>query len=223
VTEALDSTPKLPYERRMRLVRKGDFDRAFREGSRARGAIVLVVARPNGLDVTRLGLSVGKSIWKSAVKRNKIRRVFRESFRTSYPDLPRGMDLVLIPGAPKLVPEFEATRAELVRMAHKATRRCEERAAQIAAAGPGQAVDGGAQRADARPERKKREKRTGSKGGRSKAGQSNSGASKRGATKDRASKNTRSKNARSKNAQPDAPQAASDARPATDAPREETP
>jgi len=212
VTEALDSTPKLPYERRMRLVRKGDFDRAFREGSRARGAIVLVVARPNGLDVTRLGLSVGKSIWKSAVKRNKIRRVFRESFRTSYPDLPRGMDLVLIPGAPKLVPEFEATRAELVRMAHKATRRCEERAAEIAAAGP-QDPERGTQRSDTRPERKKR-----TKGGDSKAPRS-----KRGATKDRASKHTRSKNAPSKRAQPDAASAASDARPASDAPRKETP
>lgn len=134
LTDESDSTPTLRYERRMRLVRKSDFDRAFREGSRARGAIVLVVARPNGLEVTRLGLSVGKSIWKSAVKRNRIRRIFRESFRTTYPDLPPGMDLVLIPAAPKLVPEFEATRAELVRMAHKAARRCAERAADPASA-----------------------------------------------------------------------------------------
>src|SRR5437773_6074989 len=118
----------LGYDRTKRLVRKNDFDRAFREGSRARGSILLVIARPNGLAVTRLGLSVGRVIWKSAVKRNRVRRIFRESFRLSYPDLPIGLDLVLVPAAPKLEPELEATRAELVQLARKALRRCQERA-----------------------------------------------------------------------------------------------
>lgn len=125
-------TPRLRHVRARRLVRKNDFDRAFREGSRARGAILLVVARPNGLAVTRLGLSVGRVVWKSAVKRNRVRRIFREAFRLSYPDLPVGLDLVLVPAASKLVPELAATRAELVHLAHKALRRCRERSAESA-------------------------------------------------------------------------------------------
>lgn len=107
----------------MRLVRGGDFDRAFAEGGRARGAVLLVVARPNGLDRSRLGLSVGRVIWKSAVKRNRVRRIFREAFRLSYGALPPGCDLVLVPAAPKLEPELATTCAELVRLAHQARER----------------------------------------------------------------------------------------------------
>lgn len=116
------------HPRSRRIVAKLDFERAFRLGSRARGSILLVVARPNGLDRTRLGLSVGKSIWKGAVQRNRVRRIFRESFRLSYPELPAGVDLVLIPAAPKLVPDLAATRAELVYLSRKALRRAQEKA-----------------------------------------------------------------------------------------------
>lgn len=111
----------------MRVVKKSDFDRAFRDGARARGAVLLVVARPNGLPGARLGLSVGKAIWKSAVRRNRVRRIFREAFRLEYPRLPMGFDLVLVPAAKALEPELETTRAELVKLAHKAVRRHAER------------------------------------------------------------------------------------------------
>ncbi len=110
-------------------MRRGDFQRAFAEGSRARGSILLVVARRNGLEGTRLGLSIGKSIWKSAVRRNRVRRVFRESFRLAYPDLPQGYDLVLIAAAPALEPALEPTQRELVSLARKAARRFEEKVA----------------------------------------------------------------------------------------------
>ncbi len=119
----------LAFDRKKRLVAKGDFERAFRQGSRARGSILVVVARANGLPHTRLGLSIGKSIWKSAVKRNRVRRIFRESFRLSYPELPVGFDFVLIAAAPKLEPKLDATRLELVSLARKAVRRAREKAA----------------------------------------------------------------------------------------------
>jgi ribonuclease P protein component len=116
-----------PFLRSMRLVRRGDFARAFAEGARARGALLLVVAAPNGLgERTRLGLSVGRAIWKSAVRRNRVRRIFREAFRLAYPDLPRGFDLVLIPARPALEPALAETVAELVRLAHLAATRSRE-------------------------------------------------------------------------------------------------
>lgn len=114
----------------MRVVKKSDFDRAFKEGARARGSVLLVVARPNGLKGARLGLSVGKAIWKSAVRRNRVRRMFREAFRLEYPRLPAGFDLVLVPAEKALDPSLEATCAELVKLAHKAVRRHAEREAQ---------------------------------------------------------------------------------------------
>jgi ribonuclease P protein component len=113
----------LAFTRAMRLVHKNDFARAFREGRRARGATVAVVVCENGLELTRLGLSVGRAIWKSAVKRNRVRRIFREAFRLSYPDLPRGVDVIMIPAAPKLEPDLAATRAELASLIDRALAR----------------------------------------------------------------------------------------------------
>ena len=100
-----------------------DFARVYREGSRARSDLFTVAVRPNGLEHTRLGLSVGKRVWKSAVRRNRVRRVFREAFRLEQHDLPAGLDLVLIPSRPKLEPRLADARAQLVAMAAKAHRR----------------------------------------------------------------------------------------------------
>jgi len=119
----------LRYHRSRRIVRGADFQRAYRQGGRARGQILTVVAVPNGLEHPRLGLSVGKKIWKSAVKRNRVRRVFREAFRTGQHELPAGFDLVLIPAAPRLEPRLAPTREELVRLASKAAERCKARGA----------------------------------------------------------------------------------------------
>ncbi len=107
----------------MRLVRKRDFQRAYREGSRARGGILVVVVAENGQEWTRMGLAVGRRIWKRAVARNRVRRVFREAFRLSYAELPQGLDLVLIAAAPRLEPDLEATRRELLQLTRKAHAR----------------------------------------------------------------------------------------------------
>lgn len=119
----MDSPARLRFGRRRRLIRRRDFERVYRDGGRTRGELVRVVALPNGGDTSRLGLSVGKAIWKSAVRRNRVRRVLREAFRLALPDLPAGVDVILIPARAKLDPELEATRRELVRLVPKAARR----------------------------------------------------------------------------------------------------
>jgi ribonuclease P protein component len=120
-------TPSLRYLRSARLVRRSDFQRTYKSGVRVRGEILIVVAAGNELERSRLGLSVGRAIWKSAVKRNRVRRIFREAFRLEQPALPTGLDLILIPARSALEPELAATRAELVRLARKAAGRWDER------------------------------------------------------------------------------------------------
>ncbi len=90
-----------------------------------------VAAAENGLETTRLGLSVGRVVWKQAVRRNRVKRVLREAFRLERRELPAGVDLVLIP-AKGVQPELESARRELVRLAHKAWRRYREKMDQEA-------------------------------------------------------------------------------------------
>ncbi len=113
--------------RARRITKRADFALAYAQGSRARGSILVVVARPNGLAHPRLGLSVGRAIWPTAVGRNRVKRMFREAFRLEQGALTAGFDLVLIPAAARLEPQLAATRSELVRLSHKAARRCAEK------------------------------------------------------------------------------------------------
>jgi ribonuclease P protein component len=99
-----------------------DFRRVYAEGTRARGKLLVVAVAPNRLELTRLGLSVGKRCWKDAVPRNRVRRIFREAFRLSLPELPTGLDVVMIAGTPRLDPPLEETRRELVRLVERARR-----------------------------------------------------------------------------------------------------
>lgn len=118
------------FPRRMRLRHKKDFERAYRQGNRARGDVLVVIAVDNGLEWSRVGLAIGKKVWKSAVRRNRVRRVFREAFRLESDRLPRGADFVLLAAAPRIEPELGATRAELVRLARRAHRRYRDKVAR---------------------------------------------------------------------------------------------
>jgi ribonuclease P protein component len=56
---------------------------------------VIVYGAPNGLPVTRLGLSVSRKVG-GAVQRNRVKRLLREAFRAVQHDLPAGLDLVVV-------------------------------------------------------------------------------------------------------------------------------
>jgi len=86
-------------QRRHRLRKSAEFQRvrALKQ-SWAHPLLVLYVA-PNSLDVSRVGISVGKRIGK-AVVRNRVKRLIREAVRSYLPRLARGYDLVIIARPP---------------------------------------------------------------------------------------------------------------------------
>ena len=70
---------------------KNVFAKAQRFGNRS----FTVLARENGLDHSRLGLAIAKKCAKRAVDRNRIKRIFRESFRLNQHKLPN-VDIIAL-------------------------------------------------------------------------------------------------------------------------------
>ena len=77
------------------LTRKRDFEAVFREGVNTAFRYVVIYARPNGLKMTRLGLSVSKKVGK-AVVRNRLKRLLRVAMRKGSEGLRLGYDFIVI-------------------------------------------------------------------------------------------------------------------------------
>lgn len=86
---------KRALPRHARLRRRGEFLAVQREGRSYRAKHVVAVARRNGLEQTRLGVTVSRRVGK-AVERNRVKRRLREIFRHHQEVLPPGLDVVLI-------------------------------------------------------------------------------------------------------------------------------
>lgn len=71
------------------LLRKGrEFDKVYKLGTRWHGKGFSLIFCPNELGFNRIGISIHRKL-KGAVKRNRIKRIIRESFRlerSTYPD-----------------------------------------------------------------------------------------------------------------------------------------
>ena len=91
--------PHVPRERlafpaARRLRRKSEFDAARAGGRRFGNGFFAVTVISNDKTGPRLGLAVALRVTRTAVERNRIRRIIRESFRRHQQALP-GVDLVV--------------------------------------------------------------------------------------------------------------------------------
>src|SRR5918992_3211183 len=95
-----------PKSHHLRLPR--EFEAVYAAKVREARGPVTVYAVPNELGHPRLGLSVSRKVG-TAVRRNRIRRLLRESFRLMQHDLPRGYDLVIVvrPHEPLMLAEYQ--------------------------------------------------------------------------------------------------------------------
>ena len=77
------------------LRRKSDFTNIYKKGKSVGGRYVVVFFRKNGLPYKRMAFLASKKVGNS-VKRNRARRLMKESFRLTDLILPEGYDYIFI-------------------------------------------------------------------------------------------------------------------------------
>jgi ribonuclease P protein component len=87
--------PGAAFGKNRRLLKSSDYTEVFDNNSvRVAHPNLLILSEPNGTEMPRLGLVIGKKNVPTAVARNKIKRVVRETFRLT--ELPVAVDLVFL-------------------------------------------------------------------------------------------------------------------------------
>lgn len=102
-----------------RLRGQREIDAVFKRGRRVFGPHFRLHARPNGLAVSRFAVSVPGRVC-NAVKRNRWKRLLRESFRLNKEAIGPGLDLVAVPTKPPGDLKRQEVEAVLIRLARKA-------------------------------------------------------------------------------------------------------
>lgn len=83
------------FSRIERVRKKKEFVAVYTGGKKKVGSFFVLYRRGNGLSHHRLGISVSKKIG-NAVVRNRIKRIFRDTFRRMKPSGRAGVDFVFV-------------------------------------------------------------------------------------------------------------------------------
>jgi ribonuclease P protein component len=106
-----------------RLHKKAEFDRVYRNSRRLGDAMFAVFICDSGYHTPRLGLSTAARIVGDAVRRNRIKRLVRESFRQHQHELPN-VDIVVNARAGVCKADNDTLRRSLERHWQMIGRRC---------------------------------------------------------------------------------------------------
>ena len=116
------------FSRSQRLRSRGEFSRVFEAKVRESRGPLTVYALPNDLAHPRLGISIGRKVG-TAPRRNRIKRLLRESFRLMQHDFPRGYDVVVTvrPHEPLLLADYQRLLSALMVKLHTKWERQQDK------------------------------------------------------------------------------------------------
>jgi ribonuclease P protein component len=87
--------------RRYRLKSSTDFKRVRRTGKSYAHPLAVLIASPNGLKISRFGVTASKAVG-GAVSRNRAKRRLRAALHSFLPNIKGGWDVILIARMPLL-------------------------------------------------------------------------------------------------------------------------
>ena len=103
------------FPKEYRLLRRSEFRQVYEVGQRRSAPIGVIFFRPNGLSMTRLGITAPTKLG-GAVFRNRVKRRVREVFRLNRLTSPAGWDIVVNPREAMATVEFSKLVQELLRL-----------------------------------------------------------------------------------------------------------
>ena len=103
------------FPKEYRLLRRSEFRQVYEAGQRHRAPRGVIFFRPNGLSITRLGITAPTKLG-GAVLRNRVKRRVREAFRLHRLTIPAGWDIVVNPRGAMATVEFSKLVQELLRV-----------------------------------------------------------------------------------------------------------
>lgn len=102
------------FPKALRLRSRADFSAVYERRARESRGPLTVYALPNTLGHARMGLSVSRKVG-TAPRRNRIKRLLRESFRLMQHDLPGNYDLLIVvrPHEPLMLADYQRLLSSL--------------------------------------------------------------------------------------------------------------